>query len=360
MKDLILNDLHIGVRRTGGTTFASAEALRQFARDKYKKLLQIAVDQRCERVIINGDLTDSYNIELSEALELYVATAEFMSANPGISMVWSLGNHDLSKDSSQLGTVAFIGSLLEKFSDRFKLVSEPTMLDGDVYVIPHLVNQKEFDMALEDVPESAKWVLLHCNYDNTFAGAADHSLNLSREQAKLLASSGARTVLGHEHQGRELMKGKVLITGNQFPTSVADCLPHGDAQKDGTKRALIIDGSDYEWIQTWTPGDSDGWFEKIDWTELKDVVEEGRGFIRVEGNVPAGDSTDAIRAIADFRQRSQSFVVTNATSVEQVDSPDELGVSIDDLKSVNVIELLLAELNPAQQAKVREVLADDS
>lgn len=355
-RTLVLNDLHVGVQRATGTTFSSADALRDFAMDRYDLLLGLAPVHRCKRVVVNGDLTDAHDIPLSQALELYMRSASFLRANPDIEMDWALGNHDLSKDSSKLGTVAFVGSLLAQQFPNFRLVDAPQMIDEGVYVIPHLINQVAFDEAVAEIPEDARWVLLHCNYDNTFACAADHSLNLSREQAKLIKKGGAKVVLGHEHQGREMLSGGVLIVGNQFPTSVADCLSHGDAQSDGTKRALILDGDSHEFITTWTPDDADGWFAKVDWRELKEVEEEGRGFVRVEGDVSATESTEAIRAIATFRQRSQSFVVTNATKVEQSSSLDDLAQSIEDVRSVDVIELLLAELEPIQQQAIRNLL----
>lgn len=349
-RTLVLNDHHIGVERAGGTTISSAEALRSFALSKHTDCMNLARKVGAKRVIVNGDLSDTYSIALSQALELYVATHEFLQMNTDIEVVWALGNHDLSKDSSKLGTVAFIGALLRTLHPgQFILVDRPTALDPETYVIPHLVNQGAFDAALEQIPDGTKWVYLHCNYDNAFAGQADHSLNLAREQAKEITRTGARIILGHEHQGRELMSGKVIIVGNQFPTSVADCLSHGDAQRDGQKRAIVVDGDQWESVTTWTPDDAEGWFARIDWKELKDVQEEGRGFIRVEGEAAAGQSTDAIKAIAAFRSKAVSFVITNAVRTEQVDGLADLATSIEDIKSVNVIDMLMEYLSPEQR-----------
>lgn len=349
-RTLVLNDHHVGVERTGGTTISSAAALRSFALEKHTDCMNLATTVGAKRVIVNGDLSDTYSIALAQALELYVATHQFMLALPDIEVVWALGNHDLSKDSSKLGTVAFIGALLRTLHPgQFTLVDRPMALDDDTYVIPHLVNQEAFDAALEEVPASTKWLYLHCNYDNVFAGQADHSLNLAREQAKELTRGGTKIILGHEHQGRELMAGKVIIVGNQFPTSVADCLSHGDAQRDGRKRAIVVDGDSWESVTTWTPDDEDGWFARVDWKELKDIEEEGRGFIRVEGEAAAGQSTDAIRAIAAFRSKAQSYVVTNAVRTEQVEGLRDLADSIEDIKSINVIDMLLEYLTPEQR-----------
>jgi hypothetical protein len=355
-RTLVLNDLHLGVQRAGGTTWATAAELRDYALQQYKRLLRLAVPKGIKRIVVNGDLTDTYDTMLAEALKLYAETADFLAQYPDIELVWAVGNHDLSKDSSKLGTVVFIGELLTMQFTNFKLVKRPEMLAHDTYVLPHVTNQDIFDLELSRVPESAKWVFLHCNYDNTFACAADHSLNISREQAKALRKH-AKIVIGHEHQGRELMSGNVIIVGNQFPTSVADCLPHGDAQADGTKHALVLDHDtgEHSYITTWTPDDADGWFAALDWRELADVVEEGRGFIRVEGEALLSESADAIKAIAAFRAKSKSFVITNAVKVEKAEGLDSVAESIEDIRSTNVIELLLEYLTPEQQQVVRDL-----
>lgn len=359
MKTLIINDLHLGVQRSGGTTLKSADELREFARQKYRDLLQLAPKHGCERVIINGDLTDVYDISLTEALELYSITDEFLQSYKG-TLTWALGNHDLSKDSSRLGTVAFIGALLGmRYPESFSIVSESTAMPGGLHVIPHLINQDVFDYELSRVPEGTKWLLLHCNYDNVFACASDHSLNISRDQVKEFKERDIKVVLGHEHQGRETLGGYLIVVGNQFPTSIADCLSHGEAQKDGRKRAMVIDSEagTHEFITTWTPDDEDGWFARVDWRELKDVQEEGRGFIRVEGDAARDEAAAVIKALATFRQRSRSFVVTNAVKVEQAEGLEDLEASIDDVRTLDVIEMLIEQLDEKEAAAIRALWA---
>lgn len=358
MRTLIVNDLHLGVQRSGGTTIASASALRAWAHEQHRRLLDLVVPWGCERVIVNGDLADQYDIPLGEGLDVLQTAKDFLSANPYVKLVWSLGNHDLSKDSARLGIVAFLGAILEGwFPGRFRLVREPTALDGDVYIIPHLANQELFDLALSRVPDGTKYLLLHCNYDNTFAGAQDHSLNVSRAQVKDFKERGITVILGHEHQGRTMLGGALQIVGNQFPTSVADCLSHGDAQKDGKKYALVVGGGlDLQKVQTWGPDDADGWFAECDWRELKEVSEDGRGFIRVVGEASAAEAAMVIKEISAFRQRSQSFVVTNAVKIEGVEASGEELVTQEDIRQIDVIALLLELLDEPQAAKVCELL----
>lgn len=355
MKTLVISDLHLGVQRNGGTTLASAAALRDYGHAQHRKLLALAPANGCKRVIVNGDLSDVYDIPLSQALQIYADTDSFLNENDETEVVWGLGNHDLSKDSSKLGTVSFIGALLSMKHKRFTLLTQPAAISADTYLIPHVPNQDLFDLELTKIPESTKFVLLHCNFDNKFACDADHSLDLSRSRAKELKARGFKLIFGHEHQGRESLGGGVVITGNQFPSSIADCLPHGDGQKGGTKRALILEhnAGELEFIQTWTPNDAEGWYTTCDWRELKDLERPGRGFIRAEGSALRSEAADVVKAVSAFRQRSDAFVVTNAVKVEQAEGLDDVAESIEDIRSINVLEMLLEHLDPKQREAVQ-------
>lgn len=354
MRTLILNDLHLGVQRTGGTTLASAAALREFLHEGHRDLLLLAPDNDCDTVLINGDLSDQHDIPLVQALQIYEDTAKFMEVFPHITVVWAVGNHDLSKDSSKLGTVAFIGALLKMRFNQFHLITGPETLWAGNYILPHVTNQDIFDLELTRIPEGVKWLFLHCNYDNKFACAADHSLNLSRDQAKALKARGIKIVFGHEHQGREALGGSVIVVGNQIPSSIADCLAHGDGQKNGSKRAMIIDHSNdtHEFVETWNENASDGWFKRVDWKDLAAFTEVGRGFVRVEGDASAAEAADVIKTISAFRQKSSAYVVTNGVKIEQMAGLDEIASSIEDVRGVDVISMLLEHLTPEQRVVV--------
>lgn len=353
MKVMVINDLHLGVQRTGGTTPASAAELSQYALKQYRRLLEHCTKiMKSEGVIIvNGDLTDKFDIPLHDALEIYEVTLTHMRENPRIRHVWALGNHDLSKDSSKLGTVQFLGGLLK--AEGLLLVSEPTRI-GDTYIIPHLVNQEEFDAALQQVPGDAKHLLLHCNYDNNFAAQADHSLNLSREQAVRLTKLGIRVILGHEHQGRTAFADKLIVVGNQFPTSVADCLSKGNAQEDGKKYLLELDGDEVDWHTTWS---ADQEFSQVDWKDL-DKVPEHFKFIRVTGQASAEQASEVVRAVAELRKEHDAFVITNAVQVGEQNDGDAVQASIEELDNLSVMKLLKDVLTEEQWAEVEKLMQD--
>jgi hypothetical protein len=352
----IINDLHCGVERRGGTTPASANALREWTHAEHRRLLKMAGNSH---VIVVGDLTDAFDIPLHDALEIYSAASDYLGERPGASLTWVKGNHDVSKDSSKMGTVEFVGWLLRaKYGNRFSLVSRPAFVDEGVYAIPHLVNQEAFDAALAAVPDGTKYLLLHCNFDNPFAGQQDHSLNIERSVVRGLKERGITTIIAHEHQGRTAFAEKLIVVGNQFPTSVADCLGTSDTLP--VKRMLRISAAGVESVTTWKPTGGCGYCE-VDWQNLEMIPEanliERASFIRVAGEASAEQAADVVRVISDLRQRSKAFVITNAVKIAQVGGMDALADSVEDMRKVDVIELLIETLSPEQQAAVRKLRA---
>lgn len=348
---LAISDLHLGVQRNGGTTISSAEALREYGHRFHRGLLELADDGT--DVLVNGDLADTFSIPLTEAIEIYVVAAEFLQTKPNSSLTWALGNHDLSKNSQVLGSVAFMGRMLAmRFPDRFRLIDAPALLSEGVYVIPHCANQDLFELELSKVPVGVRFLFLHCNFDSKFAQQADHSLDLSRDQAKALKARGITMILGHEHQQRDSLGGAVLVVGNQFASSVSDCLGNE------TKRCVMLEDGGVSFIQTWSPDDAEGWFAETDWRDLKGIEEEGRGFVRVVGKASAEEAADVVKAISAFRQRSQSFVVTNAVQLEQLEGLDEVSTSVEELRSLSVLDMLLEMLDPEQRIAIEKLTTE--
>lgn len=356
MNILVINDLHLGVKRSGGTTPKSSAALNEYAHRQHEKLLEMADTHT--HVVVNGDLTDEFDLPLVDALRIYKTACNFLNESRNRKLTWLLGNHDLSKDSNKLGTVAFVGALLSGgYPDRFQILDQPDWVEPGVYGIPHLVNQAIFDLALGAVPD-CKYLLLHCNYDNPFAGQQDHSLNLARAQAKEFKDRGITCVLGHEHQNRSAFGGGVLIVGNQFPTSVADCLSHGDGQQDGVKSALHLTDQGLVRIPTWRGDGSWGeGFCELDW-KAQEAPPEDAKFIRVKGTALAEEAADVARVISRLRQTHNAFVITNAVLIERIDGVEFGEESLEDVQNIDVIKLLLEHLTPEQASVVRTTLEE--
>lgn len=343
----IINDTHGGAVRAGGTTPPTAYALRQWVIQQIASLLQRA--SGCD-LLINGDLLDSEHIPYSDLLAIYQLLAQWVIDNRTSRLYLPPGNHDLSKTTTTLSSQQFLTELLVNMFGPERVVVPTAGMEIEVagargWVIPHMPNQELFNLELEKVPE-VKYLFLHCNFDNKFAAQSDHSLNLSKEQAeKCLAK---HIIFGHEHQKKMALVGKVLITGNQFPTSVADCLGNTD------KYMLVIRPDKFEYEMTWEGADS---FIRVDWRELGNVHPDLGQFIRVEGDALASEAPAVVSAISKLRKVHNAFVITNATTVEGRDQ-SVAAVSMEAVANFNVIAELLKmlEKNPAWAAKVKGIM----
>lgn len=336
----VLNDTHIGAVRSGGTTPASAVALRTSLLASFGDLLKLCPGD----LIINGDLLDKKHIphqDLWEAVNLLVSWGR---ANPNAQLYLPKGNHDADRNLENYSSFDLLGKIVSgMLPGRVQVITEPTALpEHNTFVVPHLQNQDLFDAALKAVP-ACTYLFIHANYDNKFAVESDHSLNLSPEQARAVAAT--YIVGGHEHQRRIELGGKVVMLGNQMPSSIADCLGN-DA-----KYMLKAGANGIEFVETWKAA---GDFSQINWRELKD---DGSRFIRVQGTASAAEASDVVSAISKFRSRSTALVVTNAVKVEGVDDV-ELELSVEQLSVFDVRSEVLALLTEAERAVLTELLEE--
>jgi hypothetical protein len=276
------------------------------------------------------------------------------------------GNHDIAKNSQRTSSFAFFGELLKaSFPNRVRIYNQGLeLMHFGLWVIPHCVNQDSFEVELTKALEVAPgYLFLHANYDNHFAVEADHSLNVSEEMARKLIKHGWTLVFAHEHQARNCLAGQVIVTGNQWPTSVSDCLAHGEGQKDGKKFAHLIDTDEdfgsgmttvsLKPIQTWQ---AEGDFIAMDWKALE---QSDCRFIRIEGEASAEQAADVINAIARYRQHSKALVVTNSVKIAGVAGVGDMtSLSVEKLQAVNVLEALCEQLTEPEAVKVRELLGE--
>lgn len=360
-KALLLNDIHIGAVRSAGTTLNTRTIIQESLQIAFSDILQTYQDRD---LLINGDLFDGFEVDTGQMLQTYLTLHDWLLRNPSRVAHLAMGNHDIAKNSQRTSSFALLGKLLQTaFPDRVRVYDKGLeMVHWSVWVIPHCVNQDLFELELTKALEVAPgYLLLHANYDNKFAVEADHSLNVSEEMARKLIKHGWTLVFAHEHQKRNALAGQVIITGNQWPTSVSDCLTHGDGQKDGKKFAHLIDTEkDFmsevvtvtvKPIQTWQ---AEGDFIQMDWKELEACEHR---FIRVTGEADAGQSADVVNTIARYRQHSKALVITNAVKIAGIAGVDDMAaLSVEKLQAVNVEEALCAELTKEEAAKVKELL----
>jgi hypothetical protein len=363
---LLVNDIHLGATRVSGTTQASQMVIREYLLASFERL---AFEHLDKDMIINGDLFDAFWVSPLDALGFYDVARRWLKESGG--KLWvGRGNHDWSKDSMKMSSFDMICRILSaEFPDRFFAVTESQWLEGEIYMVPHMPNQDLFNLELEKVGEfkyadgKRGVLLLHANYDNGYTADSDHSLNVSAEQAGKLMANGWTLIFGHEHQARRISRSYcvrtnthdwgVIITGNQWPSSVADCLNN----PDNVKHAHIIKADlTLEPIVTWQADDD---FAQIDWRDLA-AYEGGARFIRVTGKAATEEASDAIAAISQFRRdRAEVLVVTNAVVVEGVADMGELKATAENIKAFDVLGFLIDQLDEKQAAKVKDLIARD-
>lgn len=351
MSLLVLNDTHCGVRRVTGTTAQSQVELRSYLMDS---LRQCMAESNSGKLLFDGDLLDDFSID----------TADLMSAFNILSNQWlkkgkhlylKAGNHDDSAKGNRMSHFEFLCKALQTaYPEQVTIIGvggyRPgdgyAFIDNNVLAIAHHCDQAAFTSKLHELlPQvtPGMFVFLHANYDNKFAAKSDHSLNVDQEMADMFISKGATLVFSHEHQARTAKAGKVIVMGNQWPTSVADCLGND------TKFGHVVSGEELLRFETWQRSGERG-FVLVDWKEL-DNWREYRGFIRVIGEAEAAEASTVVSSIARFRAKSMALVVNNNVVVDGIESADDVVPDIDGLSgSFDLMAFVQEHLTPEQFA----------
>ena len=346
---LIINDIHIGVNRSGGTTVQSQVELQAAILQQ----LEANIEEESHHVVVNGDLFDSFYIDLRQVINTYHVFFNWIKEHQS-RLTLIAGNHDWSPKDGRVSSFHLLGFMLQK-SNTGGIVEVLDYKKGfchihrNVYCIPHMPNQNMFDdEVLEAVKSShdGQYLLLHCNYRNNFTANSDHSLNLSENQVDQLMEAGWTLIIGHEHKGYTLRGGRVIVVGNQFPTSISDCID------DPEKCMLNLLYGGVEMITTW---ESAGQYEEIDWKDLEHSSTEAK-FIRVVGVASIGESSDVVRAMSKFRQASTAFIVSNAVKVESHTLSSDIEISsMEEIQSFNVFEALMSELSEDERIVIKQL-----
>jgi metallophosphoesterase superfamily enzyme len=348
---LILNDIHIGVQRQGGTTPQSREGLRTYLFSSLRSTL--AATTETEMVIV-GDLFDEFEVSPRDWIETYLILSNWCASGNGLFLV--AGNHDWSPKGLRVSSFEMLCQVLAQEYDEFVRIVDidrwSIVRDGDLpcndIALAHCSNQDIFDQKLAEVLKVAgagTRVLLHANYDNHFAVESDHSLNVSVDQAKAFASKGATLYFAHEHQARTELGGSVVVFGNQWPTSIADCLGND------VKSAHVFSGG-VQKIETWDCRDLTYGFSEINWRDLS--VSDG-GFIRVVGDASSNEAGDVISAIAKFRSKSDAFVISNAVKIDGIVQAEELSATFEATKSFDVMDFIKGAVSAEEWTAIEEL-----
>ena len=347
---IVISDLHLGCNRRGGTTLQTAAELKKHQLSNLSTFLS---KHTSEHIICNGDILDAFEIETSEVVKVFEMFADWLRLSNS-SLTFIMGNHDASAKAGKLSSFHLLSHFLySMFPDRFRMIDHKcgfTQVGDGVWVISHCLNQDLFEVELDKAVEfdgKGKRLLLHANVKNNFAEHSDHSLNLSNEALAGLMEAGWTLVVGHEHIGYTLRGGRIVVVGNQWPTSVSDCIGDED------KQAVRIQDGKLDYIETWK---AEGNYAEIDWRDL--TATEAK-FIRVVGDATAAEAADVISAISQYRQRSDAFVITNAVKVEGVEALDEIAAeAVGSIKTFDVLGAIYEMLEDKEVETVKGLLAN--
>lgn len=328
----VLNDVHIGCTRAGGTTLETQWLLRQHILHSFYSLLPPETD-----LMLLGDLFDTVNAPIHDVLKTYQILKGWCVLNPDNTLYIVAGNHDLSRSSNVLSSFDFLCALLQDAGVRVCAIKQPTMTPYG-YVVPHLPNQAIFDEALSLVP-ACNVLFLHCNYDNKFAAQSDQSLNLSKEQAELLPVQSL--LFGHEHSSRRT--GKAYIPGNQIASSVSDWL----GQR--AKMFATVDNSGTITLNQCPDWVTENGFRELDWQTLESVPHK---FIRVTGTATADQAGAVVTAISKYRQISPAFVITNGVKIASSGDSEVFEQALDGVQAFSIMSALREFLTPEEITKI--------
>lgn len=353
---LIINDLHIGFNRVGGTTPTSREAMRTFLFDRFTALLEATPETH---VLILGDLFDHFEIAGRDWVQTYLILQGWLLADSRRRLTLVAGNHDHSDKGHKVSSFQMLCTVLVESSVKVKVVAHNQFkeVEPGVFALAHCSNQDEFEHRLEQILEEPdlRTLLLHANYDNDFAVESDHSLNIDQEIGETFCSLGVNLVFAHEHQARTAYpagqghgKGAVHVLGNQWPTSVADCL--GNA----AKFAHVLRDSALTRIETWCASGAQGLLG-VDWQRVMDALDH-TGFVRVQGAASAAQAADVMHAVTQLRNKSAALVISNAVKVDGVAALEALPQSFEAAKRFDVLTYLQEHLDKPEFAAIQTLL----
>jgi metallophosphoesterase superfamily enzyme len=332
---LILNDIHIGVQRKGGTTPASQEALRSYL---FTSLRDTLLASEEDHLCILGDLFDTFEVSPRDWIETYmILSQDWILRGKRLALV--AGNHDHSPKALKVSAFQMLCDVLTHgYGEMVQVIGIDQFAEvmPGVVALAHCSNQDLFDLKLKQIGAlefPPQYLLLHANFDNNFAAQSDHSLNVSREQASAL---GMKLVFAHEHQARTEMGGQVVIMGNQWPTSIADCLnndkKYAHILKDGAIERLLP--------ETWCGAEEPAGFCMVDWRDLGDAYTDCGGFFRVEGEASSNEAGEVVSAIARFRSKSLAYVVSNAVKIDGIAQAEDLPETFEAAKTFDVMTFI--------------------
>jgi DNA repair exonuclease SbcCD nuclease subunit len=272
------------------------------------------------------------------------------------------GNHDVVNIREAKGTLDIIETVFDSqvVPCRFGKVNYQVMstgipiIDGPLlYLVPHHSNQELFNSALETAAESADehenvcMLITHCNYDSPFV-KDDVALNMTQRHAKKLLKSFDYIFLGHEHNPRQELGGRLTVVGSPHPTGFGDI---------SDKFVVSIDpdnGNILYYDRVWEKALH---YLECDYSELADKLNENHQWVRLTGEIAPSEIHTLASLIRDAWKHFEPFAIRSDV---QILTGDINATTFDTSNVDNINEIIERELkNSPDLYKLWRSLHDD-
>lgn len=218
MKLTLFTDPHLGAVRSAHSTVASRPRLASRLFEQADNIVSRPGNHICL-----GDLYDTYSNDET-------TIKQGMSVIARCKIVLA-GNHDVVSRADKLGSLELAdhlgmnGIAINVYGEA--MVFSETFGDTEFVLLPHVADQEMFVTALKTLLESGrsakhKVLLLHCNVGNDMVRGVDGALNLDLDLAKQLLSNFDYIFVGHEHDPKTYLDGKLVVLGNTLPLTFGE------------------------------------------------------------------------------------------------------------------------------------------
>jgi DNA repair exonuclease SbcCD nuclease subunit len=320
----ISTDPHLALQRKSHTTKASRAALADAI---HGNALHSVTAGKPKASVCVGDLFDTYSNSEADILKAAKVAKHYD--------VVLAGNHDSLNVAESVSSLDLLAEMLPETSflinpDFASHHVEYGELEGMALAfVPHHGSQELFDAALESMDYKAgestyRAVFLHCNYDNGHTQGLDTSLNLTRVQADKLLTICDYIFLGHEHQPRQLLDGRLIICGCTHPTSFSDISDkyYYDLTPTSLDKTLI-----------WSMATC---YQEIDFNaeDLLPELNAATSIVDIKGEITADKGVQLAEAIKHYWQHPDALMIRNNVRIVSEDHQVIETVDFDKLPEV--------------------------
>lgn len=242
------------------------------------------------------------------------------------------GNHDDTNRDDKLSSLDILNevcdSVLMSATGGITIYPDLEFESGEkLTVIPHHASQDLFNQAVVKACEySGDIVVLHCNFNNPFTDDIDTALNLTTEYASELLNHYKFIVIGHEHNHRWEMNGRLLALGNTHPTSFSDL---------SDKYSWEYENGEWKKTLVWSKAEHYLTVAASELIECDVEPDNSIQFVDITGDLDADLMPELADKIAQIWEKWNPFMVRNQVGVvkEQTESLMEEGYKIEDFSS---------------------------